>query len=539
MIESQKLGILLDQLEKSLDALQQKLQDMPVECKRAQAEAMRKAKDDFEDARQKKLEDVTALKASRLKLIEDTLDGFLHDAEDAGALPKQEILDLEKHLGEVYPPELINDYVCLNPLSFDSDEEALDSFRRVEHAVANLRRGSLAGTIFNGVSALLDKAADYPQLGLKVAGGMVVTFIVGMVFSPFLFIGGLSALGLVSGLQGYRVQRLLQKIYSVKLHFNYAYDEEKFFTEKQELMEMAGEFFDTAIEQATEIIEQEEFVLDPTLIPGIVKKFDDEIKVVQGKIDQLTKDKAEAEERLQALVLKIEELAAKEKATAETARKHYLGTITWEKKWLQGIFLDVSAENKVKMIPFGQGNGIYFSRSTDSLKQFSRLSIFQTLLHMHPDYACSVILDYKYNGGELTQFSNIPDRSCKICYTDDDITAQIENVNNKIRARTNNILSTCSSIEEFNELMAGYNSAGEYYVIVHVFGIDGLSSQFLSNIRNGPRVGYYFKFYWTVDEMTQLKDSIPFEEIEEIYEVKEFPMPRTPGAAKRLIGLNT
>ena len=161
------------------------------------------------------------------------------------------------------------------------------------------------------------------------------------------------------------------------------------------------------------------------------------------------------------------------------------------------------------------------------------------MLRMHPEYATQVVLDYKYMGGELTQFLTLEGKCIKLCYSEEDLRKQQDIITNEIKARTKSILSSSANLDEFNALMATYDATGEYYAIIHVFGLEAVNSAMKNWFRNGPRVGYIFKFYWTYDEMQQLKDDLPLSDIKDFYEIKENPIPRTATAVKRIVGLDS
>lgn len=534
MIESQKVSKEMDRLTASLARIDEEYAQIPLQCQREKTAMRTQAQEEFQTMKRQKLAAIEQACRTKYNEVESLVDTFpdLETKEFAG---KYEIQNLEDHLMEVYPSGMIEGYMCMNPMVFQDEGEAYKAYNAVENMVIGLSRGNFSGAVFNTLSALLDKAADIPQLGMKVALFTLLFFAGGLMLSPFLFLTLFASIGFFSGVQGLFVQKLLRKMFSVKLFLNDSYDEDIFQADKQDMMGDVEEFINVAEEQAKTALAEMSFSFDETLLMQIDQKFEKERKRLEGS-RSITQQELEANQaRLGELIEKLTAIEEREKHFAEIARKKFLGEITWKQEWLTNVFLDVTSENKVKMMPFAKGNTLYFSQDPMSLQRLGRLVVFQSMLHMHPEYATSVALDYKYNGGELTQFSSPSTSIFKLCYTEEELQKQVESVSVSIQARTSNILSTCQSIEDYNALMAKYSSLGEYYVIVHVFGIRSLSSQMLSNIRNGPKVGYFFKFYCTVEELLEVKEDLSLDNFHEYYEIRDNPIMRTPNNILRLL----
>lgn len=534
MIASSKAGQELEGIQLKINQLKADLESIPAKCQQEQADLRTAAQQLFNKRKTDQLAQIKACCAAKRVAASNLLDTFpdLGTKEFAG---KYEIKDLEEHLRTIYPTALIDNYICLNPITFDDEQEAYRVYSRIENSVIGLRQGNFSGMVFQGLSDLLNSAADQPQIGMKVVGGVLVFIAGGLILSPFLFLSVFAGLGLASAVQGLHVQHILRQLFSIKLFLNNAYDEDIFAADKADIMDMVDDFLANAEQEYSEAVEGRVFTFDEAQLEDVKKKYNLEEMRLRSQLDLQNQAYGAKQEELARIIQRIDELTEQEKKYAEIARKKFLGTVEWKKEWLQNIFLEVTAENKVKVMPYAQGNTLYYSKDPDNLKKLSRLVVFQAMIQMHPDYCCNFVLDYKYNGGELIQFVTAPERIVKICYSEEDLTKQTEFINNEIRARTNNILGSCESIEDFNALMAEYNASGEYYVVVHIFGCTALPSQLLNNIRNGPRVGYFFKFYWTVDEMKDIADVLPLDAMTEFYEVLENPIPRMPAVVRRAI----
>lgn len=534
MVASQKKSADIDKLMATKEKLQQAISVIPGDLAKKKAELEKKQQLEFFEKRDTKLASIENAVAQKRTACEELLDSF-PDADVKDFAGKMEVKSLEAHLKEIYPENMINTYVCFNPIIFKDEGEAFKVYRSIENMIMGLRRGNFAGSIFNGLTALLNKAAANPAIGLRVSFGVVVFIVGGLFLSPFLFIMLLSSLGFICGSHGFFVYNLLRRLYSVKAFLNESYDEDIFRADKADIMESVNDFLDEAERTYCDLVNEEKFVLNTVPLDALQKKSATEEKRLKAQRDLVEQQLLVAQKELEDILTKIEELMEQEKKFADRARAEYLGKIDWQPKWMELAFLDVTQEHKVKAMPFNKGNSLYYSKDIDKLRQLSRLLVYQSMIKMHPDFACTMVLDYKYNGGDLTQFVTVPERLVKICYIDEDLTKQSELISNKIRSRTNTILGSCQSIEEYNELMASFSVPGEYYVIVHVFGISNLNNQWLNNIRNGTRVGFFFKFYCTLEELSALNDVFPYSDIMNIFEVTENPIPRGMGALQRAL----
>lgn len=530
--EIERLQATIAQCTSDLNALPQKFDRMKIEAREAALASFRRRQDEL----RARVEGVIAKKRQEASDLIDTFPG-MESKEFAGQF---EVKDLESHLMEVYPREMVQDYVCMNPLILDDDEEAFRLYSSVESMVMSLSRGgTLTSKIFSGITAGLEKLTDDPRIGLKVVPAVVLGYIAGMFFLPFVFLFGFTLLGIASAAQGMFVKGLLRKLYSVKLYLNTSYDEDIFADNKFTIMRSVDDFLAEAKMQYFAYLDGRQFVYDKTA----EERMEHDYTVTKKRLEQ-TRDlshtsiqKLQAE--LDALAEQIDALEAAEKAEAANARVEYLETVTWKKEWLSRIFVDITPENKKMMLPFTKGNTLFYAKDDEPLKEFSRLAVLQCMLHMHPDYATQVVLDYKYMGGYLTQFFTLAGKCVKMCTSDEEIHAQQDIITNEIRARTKNILSSSANLDAFNELMSSYGSTGEYYAIIHIFGLETLNNNMLSWFKNGPRVGYLFKFYWTYEELQALKDSLPLPVIQDFFEIASNPIPRTLASVKRIAGLDS
>ena len=105
----------------------------------------------------------------------------------------------------------------------------------------------------------------------------------------------------------------------------------------------------------------------------------------------------------------------------------------------------------------------------------------------------------------------------------DKITDKITSMQEEIFARNSNILKSVNSIKDFNNLMATYHATGESYVFVHLFGLQSVNDTLKHFLRNGPKVGYFFHLYLTMDEFKALNSEEMLENIENYYLLHSIP----------------
>lgn len=534
MIQSSKIGEEISNIQSKLEDLDKSIKDIPRLCSDKKISIRETDKKEFNKRIEDKINRINSIVDNKKQQVSDLLDSYpaLMHKEFAGKL---EIKGLEQHLKDVYPDNMIDGYTCLNPVEFDDDAEAYAFYSEAEKEVAALQRLNVSGVIFDGITNTLISIADSSKAGVKIVFVVILVIASCIYFSPFLFLFLLSVCGVASTVRGKYIQNILRKLFSVKNYLNNSYNEDIFQQDRNDIMSSCEDFLESARSEYLNEVSSEVYSFNEELLNKIDEEFSLEKQKLDSKKDLLNQELINKQEQLEAIIKRIEEIEEEAKRYAEIARKKFLGEVTWKKEWLHNIFIEVSADNKVRVIPYAQGNSLYYSDSLDCLKTFSRLLVFQNMISMHPDFASSFVLDYKYNGGELTQFLTAPECSVKICYTEEDLNKQFDFIGNDIRSRTNNVLSSCSSLEEFNALMATYNTSGERYIIVHLFGLDSLNDSLKNFLRNGNRVGYYFKLYLTKEELKSIGEDLSLECFNEFYEINDTPKPRLPSVIRKLL----
>lgn len=538
MLEAAKKTEEIQRLQQEIARCNELIDSLPQNLEQEKCAAREKSLAAF-NSRQNELEKrVEGILAKKRKEIEDYIDGLpgMGAKEYAGKL---EVKDIEAQLMEVYPDALISNYICSDVPEVEEPEDAFALYQAAEHDVARLNGGSdISSKLFTGVTQLLVNIMDNPNLGAKAIPVVLLFYAASIFFFPFVFITAFSAIGALSALQGMSAKRLMSKLFGVKRFLNESYDEDVFADDKEKIMKGVDGFLHDVKVDYFNVIGENTFEYDDSNDRKLEKKTEGAVKKAKQDRDVYNSQLERAQEELSALHEKIGLLEEEERKRAESARKELLETITWKHEWLQHIFIDVTKDNKKVLLPFSKANSCYFSKSTEDLQGFSRITILQCMLHMHPEYASEVVLDYKYMGGQLTQFQTL-EKGISISMSEEEISKKTSNIDNEIKARTKSILSSSPDLDSFNELMGQYGSTGEFYVVVHVFGLSSLSNNWKNWLRNGPRVGYIFKFYFTVEELEAIKDDLPFSDIKDFFEITNTAIPRSAAAVKRIIGMDS
>lgn len=535
MLEAAKKNEEIERLEERISQYDRQLKDLPMLFDKQRREAVVSAQRAF-DRRQEELrarvDAIITKKRAEVAALVDSFPG-METKEFAG---KVELEELEEHLKKVYPADMIEGYVCMNPIELQDDEEAFRLYSKIESMVMSLTRGGkLSSMVFNGITDALTNVSDDPKVGMKVVPAILLLYLGGIFIIPFVFLGVLTTLGVASAVHGMYVRNLLRKMYSVKMYLNATYDEDIFQEDRRKLLRKTDDFLEDARLQGYSALDQNKFEHDPEVDRKLEQKFEIERKKMEQARDLDGVTLKRVKEDLSRLLIQIEELEDQEKKRAESARKEHLETVKWEMKWMEYLFIDVTPENRLLMMPFSKANSLYYANDIDELQNFSKLTVFQCMLHMHPSFATQIVLDYKYMGGDLNKFLVLEGKSVQLGITPEEHTVQHDLIDNDVKARTKSILASSDNLDQFNELMASYDATGEYYAIVHVFGLKNVTPNMLNWFKNGPRVGYIFKLYLTTAELKQLKDEIPLDDLKDFFEIKGNPIPRTGAAVRRLL----
>lgn len=539
MLEAAKKSEEIDKLEKSIAECNERIDSLPQtleQSKRAAREKSLAAFNSRQDELRKRVKGVISKKLEEVTEYIDSLPG-MEAKEFAGKL---EVTSVEEQLKLIYPDDMITDYLCTGVAPLEDAEEAFAVYAEVEREATNLSNGSdLTSSMFTGLTEGLVKLIEDPRMGAKMIPIVLIFYVAGIILFPFIFLTAFSVIGILSGLQGHHVKGIINKLYSIKMFLNESYNEDLFARDREKILSKVSEFLhDVEVDYIGEI-SKETFEYDDSNDAALEKQMTNDIKRAQQDRDLYNGQLQKAQEELQAMLAQIDKLEEEERQRAANARKELLETITWKHEWLEHIFIDITKENKKVLLPFSKANSCYFGKEATEVQAFARITVLQCILHMHPEYASHVVLDFKYMAGTLAQFIGLKNKCISLFYTEEETKKKMTNMDNEIKARTKNILASSEDLDSFNKLMSEYGSTGEFYVVVHVFGLESISNTWKNWVRNGPRVGYIFKFYWTIEELEKIKEDLPFADLKDYFEISNTAMPRSPSAVKRILGIDS
>lgn len=489
---------------------------------------------EFDKARERDMSAVSTICNTMYSEIEEFLQSLPGEKakEFAG---KMEVESLERTLQSFYPADLVHSYIPLYQVEPCDDGEAYKLYTSAERGAARLRSATLSTKIYSAVRFILLKTSKEGTSGTiptLVFSGVILLC---LLFFPFLFLSCFTVLGTVSIIHGMLSRKILDNIYSVKKFLNATYDEDIFQEDTRVVMADVRSILDRVKQEYQTNISGRVFTHDERKIEEIRQSIKRQIEVLSQKVSNLQVELDSKKSEAADLIGKLEEYNKAQEERAKTAQKEFLETVDWKYEWLQNIFLDITKDNRIIGCKWSPCNSIFYSNSFSTLQTFWQLAIYQGMLHMHPDFAGQVVLDYKYMGSNLMQFSAVKSSLFSLLFEKEDINAEIERIKSDIRARCANILKSCENLEAFNKLMATYDSTGEAYVIVHICGLQSVTENLLNFLRNGPKVGYLFKIYLTLEELVSIGGDFPLSDFQEIYEIQDTALPRSATAVQRLL----
>lgn len=448
---------------------------------------------------------------------------------------KYEIKSIEEQLRNYYPQELIETYICPNLIKFADEKQAYAAYTKVEKWVANMKQGGFINTLFNSLNKLMFSFSKKDGMASKLSLLIVIAIIAVIVFYPFFVLTLFSVVGIVSAVQGAFVKFMLTKLYSVKDFLNVTYNEDIFAKDKGDIIAEVKKFLEAVENDYVRAIGSSEFKMNPEILADLERTSAIEHRQICDALYAKEQELEAKERELQEMLTQLEELAKSREESANTLRTNVLETVTWKYVWLDNILTDITPEFRAQACPWSKGNSLFLAKDIKFLKQFWQLAVYQCMLHMHPDYCGQIFLDYKYMGGNLVQFSRLVSSIFSLHSDKESIEQRLERMQEDIRYRCDTILKSCESLEEFNELMRSYDSTGESYVIVHICGVSQLTEDLKILIKNGPRIGYFFKVYLSIEEMKALEKDFPYQDFTDIFEIGDMARPRTQPQVLRLL----
>lgn len=532
-IECSKLQSQMQKIQEEISKLEQENVSLAPLANARKTQLIQEAQTKFDTKQESDRQRVKSICRSMLSKVETLVDTFT-EGESKEYAGKYEVKALESKLSEIYPSALVTNYQGMFWRDLDSEDEVYQLYLSLESRVTNLKQGNMAGSIFSSVTSLLEKASDVKGVGNKAV--LIVLAVIGLSFflSPFLFLTIFSVIGIASFIHGAYVSTIFRDLDSVKAFLNDTYDVDIFQEDKGNILDEVREYLKEVEATYIEDIDSREFV-QPTqeladIDADVRSKVEQNEAMIQSKrllLDNIVK-------QLQEKMAAYDKAVADRKTAVEKTKQEFLFTFDWKYEWCSKMFLGSTSEQKLYGATWLKANTLYYSKDLEYLQKFGLLVSYQCLIHMHPYYAFQIVLDYKYMGGLLQPFSFYPAAVFDMHVDSEGIADKIDKIGLAIQNRTSNILQSSASIEEFNQLMSTYGIGGECYAIVHIYGLNSISPVLAKLIKNGPRVGYFFKIYLTYEELQASFASIPFQDIKEYGEVSEKLDVRTATQVKRL-----
>jgi len=502
----------------------------------AKARAVEDAKNAFEQQKMTDKASVEQICSEMRKEVEDLLDTFpdLDAKEFAG---RYEVKDLEAKLCEVYPEALVEGYKCSRPAEFSDEGEAYQAYSWVEQRVAAIKQHNVVAALFSGLTSLMENAASYEKVGAKVALVVVGLFMGLTIFNPFLLLTLYTCVGLASWSYGLFVSKIFKQLYSVKQFLNDSYDEDIFQRDRQDILDEVDDFLERTRDEYFEDIDARVFHEPEAAFQQIMSEAKGQVQAIERDIAAKQANIEQLKLLAQAKVEEYDKLVKEREAAAKDARNKNLGVFEWKNEWPETMFMDV-VDGRIIAVPWTKQNTLYIGRNIEALQMFSQLVVYQNVIHVHPNFSGQVVVDYKYMGGNLLPFTRLPACLCDICTDSEKIEKKVASMDADIRARCKSILQSCASIEDFNTLMGTYGATGESYVIAHMWGLSSISANLKTFLKNGPKVGYFFKIYLTFEEFGALMKDFPFDDITEYAEVSDKVVMRTATQLQRRMESN-
>ena len=505
-------------MEAEIRSLQSQLGSLENNKMAEKEQAMTRSRNAFEASKAAQLNAIDKACAKKREDTSALLDTFpdLQTKEYAG---KYELREIESKLEEIYPKRLIEEYTCASPMEFETEGEAYSVYASCQRAVAGMKSGeSNSGGLFDTVVSILSAATDRTGSVGKVVA--ILSGIVGViaVTSPMLFISIYGGIAACAAIRGVYSNRIFRSLHSIKVFLNNSYDEDIFLEDKADVMRFVDNFLEETKQKYVNEVQSQRFTMNPNVLREIDERAAAKKSQLNATLSMRTQQLEVERKRMEELSKKFTELTEQYKNSVEQLRDSALKKRQWKHEWLDSILLDVTEQYTKIVCKNSKCNTLYYCSNTETLQNLGHNILFQNLLAMHPTYAGQVVIDYKYNGGKLIPYSRLQKVIVDVCSSPEDIEKRVDRLNKDVRARCQNILASCSDLDDFNRLMATYDSPGEAYCIVHVYGMKSFTEEWLQFIRNGPKVGIFFKFYMTTVELKELVKEIPFDLFGEIYE---------------------
>lgn len=409
-----------------------------------------------------------------------------------------------------------------------SDEEDLErAIRKLTRMSSKLSKQISYASLFSLIRKIKAPIEEEGNEGKKYLTYLLILAItvVMMIFASSLLLSIYTFLGIYSFVQSRKIANVLNFYDSIIQYCESDSLREKKDSISDYITESTDSFFSEVEKEYTDMVTSKKFKADEKEVNSIKNTLKTEIENAKANLLKLREEQSICKKEVARIEAELEKQEQDKIKELEELERFYLdySKVNWEKKLLENIYLGCGKKNEPVLLPIEKENTLYLSNESTDLFEFARLFILQMLMHVNPDYLIQIVLDYKYMGGNLQPFLSIPNRCLSMFMEQDKITDKITSMQEEIFARNSNILKSVNSIEDFNNLMATYHATGESYVFVHLFGLQSVNDTLKHFLRNGPKVGYFFHLYLTMDEFKALNSEEMLENIENYYLLHSIP----------------
>lgn len=444
--------------------------------------------------------------------LEDDIAAVDNMIEESGAITS---------IYAVLTEEQIQAYEPFDRTSIASEEELERAIKKLAKMSAKLSKQINYSSLFSLIQKVKAPIEEEEKEGQKYLAYLLILFVTVsmMIFASSALLFIYTLLGIYSYVQSRKIANVLNLYDSI-----IQYCENDTLKEKKEsvsdfISESTDSFFYEVENEYSDIVKSKKFKADEKELTALKNALKSEIENAKTNVLQLKEEYSLCQKEVSRIQAELEKQEQEKLKNLEEIEKFYLdySKVHWEKKLLENIYLGRGKKNEPTLLPIEKNNTLYLSDESNNLFDFARLFILQMLMHVNPDYLIQIVLDYKYMGGNLQPFLALPNRCLSLFMEQDKITEKITSMQEEIFARNSNILKSVNSIEDFNNLMATYHATGESYVFVHIFGLQTLNDTLKHFLRNGPKVGYFFNIYLTMEEFKALHSEEIMENIENYY----------------------
>lgn len=469
----------------------------------------------IQDAIQQQKQEVTKIVERNLEEDIAAVDSMI---EESGAI---------NSIYTVLTEQQIQAYEPFNRTPISDEEDLERAVRKLTRMSSKLTKQINYVSLFSLIRKIKAPIEEEGNEGKKYLTYLLILAITVamMIFASSILLSVYTFLGIYSFVQSRKIANVLNLYDSIMQYCESDSLREKKDSINDYITESTDSFFSEVEKEYTDMVTSKKFKANEKEVNSIKNALKTEIENAKANLLKLREEQSICKKEVARIEAELEKQEQDKIKELEELERFYLdySKVNWEKKLLESIYLGRGKKNEPVLLPIEKGNALYLSNESTDLFELARLFILQMLMHVNPDYLIQIVLDYKYMGGNLQPFLSLPNRCLSLFMEQDKIAEKITSMQEEIFARNSNILKSVNSIEDFNNLMATYNATGESYVFVHLFGLQSINDTLKHFLRNGPKVGYFFHLYLTMDEFKVLNSEEILENIENYYLLHSIP----------------